>query len=372
MVEQRVASFFKGRGLVPGGRLAGVALSGGADSVALLAAMRSLGWACVALHCNFHLRGAESDRDARHARETAEALGCGFATVDFDVEARRKATGESVEMACRSLRYEWFERQAADLGLDFIAIAHHAGDSEETFLLNALRGTGLKGLCGIAPERGIYLRPMLDCRRDEVLGYLERKGIGYVTDSTNLVDDVGRNRVRLNILPAIRSDFPSASKGLARTMSSLRSDYKLLSMFVAREAERHVDGKRIALSAILADYDRDMAADLLYRLMKLTAGCEGDGAAARRVVASSDESGRYFAFGRRRFLLDRGVLVLLEEGEADSPDEIVPLDLGGLGFGVPLRIPLGGGVVEAELLSAGEFVKSDGRDTIWLDASAIE
>lgn len=369
MVERRIASFFRERGLAPDGPAAGVALSGGADSVALLVAMRSLGWECVALHCDFHLRSAESDRDARYAEEIAGRLGCRFVSVDFNVGERRAATGESLEMACRELRYGWFERIAAEKGLAFIAIAHHADDREETFLMNALRGTGLKGLCGIPERRGIFVRPMLDCSRAEVLEYLEKKGIGYVTDSSNLVDDVKRNKLRLNVLPVIHGDFPSASKGLRRTMENLRSDYELLAALVSREADKYIRGDEIRVADLLADYGGDMAANLLYRFMRQVAGCEGDPDAALRVVVSVSESGRYFDFGHSRFLLDRGRLVPLCEGRVGGDE--YSFDLRNLKAGEPLVVELGANALEAELLSAAAFDRNAGPGTIWLDEAAL-
>lgn len=369
MIERRVASFFRREGLSPGGLTAGVALSGGADSVALLAVMRSLGWECAALHCNFHLRGAESDRDARHAEEIARRLGYRFLAVDFNVGERRAATGESLEMACRELRYEWFERIAAETGLDFIAIAHHADDREETFLMNALRGTGLKGLCGIPERRGIFVRPMLDCSRREIIEYLDKTGLNYVTDSSNLVDDVKRNKLRLNILPAIHRDFPSASKGLGRTMANLRSDYGLLTALVSREADKYVRGDAIRVSDLLEDYNGEVAVNLLYRFMRQVADCEGDPDAALRVIASVSESGRYFDFGHRRFLLDRGRLVLLRDGIVGN--EEVALDLKDLKAGNPLFVELGDSALEAMLLPAADFDRNAGPGTIWLDEEAL-
>lgn len=367
MVERRVASFFDSQGLRPTDGVAGVALSGGADSVALLAAMRALGWRCVALHCNFHLRGAESDRDAAFAEETARKLGCGFLSVDFDVEAAMEKSGESLEMACRTLRYDWFEGVARKEVLLIVAIAHHADDAEETFLLNALRGSGLKGLCGIPPRRGIYLRPMLDCSRSEVVEYLAGRGLGYVTDSSNLVGDVKRNKLRLNILPEMRREFPSASKGLARTMANLRSDYDLFSFLVVREAARYVVGESIDVAALVNDYARPLAENLLYRLMKRLADCEGDSNAAIRVIASAAESGRYFDFGHRRFLLDRGALYLLSADTGAEADGVF-FSLAGLRCGEKKEIQLGDKVLTVELLPASAFSKTDGKNVIWLDA----
>ncbi len=368
MVERRVASFFDKRGLRPRGTAIGVALSGGADSVALLAAMRALGWECVALHCNFHLRGAESDRDARHAAAIAGKLGCEFVSVDFDVEARRKETGESVEMACRGLRYEWFERVAAERKLGFVAIAHHAADQEETFLLNVLRGTGLKGLRGMPPARGIFLRPMLGCSRGEIEDYLAKRGLDYMTDSSNLVADVKRNKLRLNILPQLHRDFPDASVGLARTMENLRSDYGLLAGLIDREAAKLIDDEAIDLLSVVEGFGSGLAGNMLYRLMKKVAGCDGDAETANRVIASVAESGRYFDFGHRQFLLDRGLLHLLEvKSEPEVEGEYITL--ADLRPGEKKRIVLGDRSLEVEALPASAFEKPGDGGVIWLDAS---
>ncbi len=377
MVERRVASFFDKRGLRPRGTAIGVALSGGADSVALLAAMRALGWECVALHCNFHLRGAESDRDARHAAAIAGKLGCEFVSVDFDVEARRKETGESVEMACRGLRYEWFERVAAERKLGFVAIAHHAADQEETFLLNALRGTGLKGLSGMPPARGIFLRPMLGCSRGEIEDYLAKRGLDYVTDSSNLVADVKRNRLRLNILPQLHRDFPDASVGLARTMENLRSDYGLLAALIDRESAKLIDDEAIDVLSVVEGFGSGLAGNMLYRLMKKVAGCDGDAETANRVIASVAESGRYFYFGHRRFLLDRGRLVLLGGAVDDAESascgcERLVLDFDGLMPGEKRQFRFGGRVLEAELLPADALGDRAGRGEIWLDSGVLD
>ena len=148
MLQAEVTEFYRKAG-IRSDRPVGVAFSGGPDSVALLAATASAGFRCVALHCNFHLRGQESMRDEEFARSMATRLGCEFRCVEFDTEVERAATGESVEMACRRLRYNWFDTQLgmhADkppMQLQCIALGHHADDSVETFMLNLTRGTGM-------------------------------------------------------------------------------------------------------------------------------------------------------------------------------------------------------------------------------------
>ncbi len=214
----------------------GVALSGGADSVALLLAIHSSLCASrnvrlVGLHCNFGLRGVESDGDEDFCRRLCRQLGVELHSVRFDVVAASRPH-ESVEMACRRLRYEWFEQQASELALDVVAIAHHREDAVETAFINMLRGTGPRGMRGMDARRGIYMRPMLCFSRDDIERYLASKGVGFRTDSTNLSDDYRRNALRNTILPAIRQAFPAADAGIGVTMDAMRSSGALLNEYI--------------------------------------------------------------------------------------------------------------------------------------------
>lgn len=242
--------------LTPAGRVL-VALSGGADSVALLRVLVALGYDCVAAHCNFHLRGDESDRDEAFAVGLCRALGVGCLTVDFDVESYKLIHGVSTEMACRDLRYEWFGRMLEEHDCTAVAVAHHRDDSVETLLLNLLRGTGITGLVGIKPLNGNVVRPLLAVGRDEILGYLEGLGQDYVTDSTNLESDYSRNKIRNILLPEIRRLFPSGQRGIERTLDNLAGDYEVWrNAVVGFEAEAVrlddgdilIDRKRLAAS----------------------------------------------------------------------------------------------------------------------------
>lgn len=198
-----------------------VALSGGADSVALLAVLSRLGYDCRAAHCNFHLRGEESVRDMRHASYVSEKLGVDIYIRDFDVPARMKETGESVEMACRSLRYAWFEELLDRDGAQATAVGHHREDRAETFMLNLLRGTGIAGLTSMRPRSGSVVRPLLDESRWAIEEYVSSLSLGYVDDSSNKSDAHRRNRLRNNILPLLDSQFPGAADAILRTMTNL-------------------------------------------------------------------------------------------------------------------------------------------------------
>lgn len=217
-----------------------VTLSGGADSVALLIALSSLGHHCHAVHCNYHLRGNESVRDERHAREVAGHYGVDIDVIHCDVNAYRMAhPGESVEMACRAIRYEAFERIRTEHSLDSIAIGHHIEDNIETMLLNMLRGSGIKGLAAMRPRRGLYVRPLLGCTKQMILDFLESKGASYVTDSSNLSNDYRRNALRNDIIPAITRYFPDSITGMTHTLDALASQRNLLEDTVGHLADRY-------------------------------------------------------------------------------------------------------------------------------------
>lgn len=194
-----------------------VALSGGADSVCLLLAMKQLGYNVEAVHCNFHLRGAESDRDEDFCKRLCERESVRFHTVHFDTRTYSQLHKVSIEMAARELRYNYFEQLRVAIDADAILVAHHRNDAVETLLMNLIRGTGIHGLQGIKPRNGHIVRPLLCVSRKEIVGWLDMIGQEYVTDSTNLEDDVTRNKLRLNIIPLLEEINPSVSENIAQT-----------------------------------------------------------------------------------------------------------------------------------------------------------
>ena len=224
----KVAEFVKKHKLLDINELYLVALSGGADSVALLIMLHEAGYRVHAAHCNFHLRGDESDRDEVFCVSLCERLGVELHRVHFDTRTYAEIHKVSIEMAARELRYKWFEQLRADIGAAGICVAHHRDDSVETVLMNLVRGTGLRGLCGIQPRHGFILRPLLSVSREELEAYLANKGQGYVTDSTNLKADVMRNKIRLNILPMLRELNPAVSENIHRTAEHMTEAQRVL------------------------------------------------------------------------------------------------------------------------------------------------
>lgn len=199
------------------------AVSGGADSVALLHCLAALaptmGISLSAAHFNHCLRGAESDGDEAFVQALCARWSIPLALGRGDVRARAAETGESLEEAARALRHQFLRAQPG-----LIATAHNADDQVETVLVNLLRGTGLRGLGAMAPREGRYLRPLLQVTRAEILAYLEANGLSWREDSTNGRDDALRNRLRHHVVPLLRRENPSLAATVARSTAILRQD----------------------------------------------------------------------------------------------------------------------------------------------------
>lgn len=225
----RISEFIHTNGLLKEGAHVIVGLSGGADSTALLLVLLRLGYRCTAVHCNFHLRGAESDRDQQFVADLCNKLGVELKVCSYDTRSYARQKGISIEMAARELRYADFERILKETGADAVCIAHHRDDSVETVLLNLIRGTGIKGLTGIKPRNGNIIRPLLCVSRQEIEDWLQKEDQPYITDSTNLETDYTRNKIRLQLLPLMRCINPDVDDAVTQTASHLQQAYSVYS-----------------------------------------------------------------------------------------------------------------------------------------------
>ena len=201
----RVTTYIRKQGLLEKDKPVLVAVSGGVDSVGLLDVLVRAGYTCIAAHCNFHLRGAESDRDEAFVRDLCAQMKVPLEVTHFDTYAYARAHDVSIEMAARELRYAWFDEVAKQHGCQAVAVAHHQNDQAETLLLNLKRGTGLRGLAGMRPKSsnpmvadGVpVIRPLLCTTRDYIEHYVrDKRGLHWVTDSTNSDLTISRNAVR--------------------------------------------------------------------------------------------------------------------------------------------------------------------------------
>ena len=285
-----------------------VALSGGADSMALLTVIHSLGYHIEAAHCNFHLRGDESDRDERFCVEQCQKLGIALHLAHFDTKTYAKTHKVSIEMAARELRYSYFEQLCNDLGAKGVLVAHHKDDSVETILMNLVRGTGIQGLTGISPRNGHIIRPLLCVDRNEIDVYVKGCDIPFVTDSSNLSDDVVRNKIRLNVLPLLRTINPSVSDSIFRTSVRLSQVADIIDDAIRQEVKiaRISSGEKETVYAI----DRIKSEYTLFTILQPCTFSPEQIEEIYSYLGGKRTTGRIFMSSSHELLIDRGKLIL--------------------------------------------------------------
>ena len=231
-----------------------LAVSGGVDSMVMLALFARASFKCGIAHCNFQLRGADSDADEQLVRERAGQLGLPFHTIRFNTMAYAGSRGISMEMAARELRYAWFKELCEKQGYTRIATAHHREDAKETFILNLGRGSGIRGLQGIPPISGNIVRPMRYFSKQEIMAFAAEQGIPYREDSSNHEDICQRNIVRHHILPALRRLNPNFDSSMDKSMRILQAQgavyYNHIREVAARLLQPDGSGFRISREAI--------------------------------------------------------------------------------------------------------------------------
>ena len=237
---RKIEQFIEQKELMNNSQLYLVALSGGADSVALLFALKKLGYNIEAAHCNFHLRGEESDRDEDFCKNLCCELDIKLHLAHFDTQTNASLHGISIEMAARNLRYNYFEALLKDINASAVCVAHHKDDSAETLLLNLIRGTGIEGLTGIKSKNNRIVRPFLCVRRNEIINYLEQQNLSFVTDSSNLVNDVQRNKIRLDVMPLLQTINPLVVEHLNQTGEYVEDATSILNTALEQMQDRVV------------------------------------------------------------------------------------------------------------------------------------
>lgn len=293
-----------------------IGVSGGADSVALLCALAHSKVNIIAAHCNYGLRGEESDGDENYVRRLCSDLGVELYIERPNVREYMKSHGVSLEMACRDLRYAFFNKLMKQRGANAVAVAHHREDNVETFFLNALRGTGLIGLRGMKWRREpAIVRPMLDLSRSDIENYLIAKGLTWRMDSSNAVSDVKRNRLRNLIFPVIEQSFPDATLRIEDTMTHIGDAADLYASFLTRlrSTFESIDGK-INIDALVSEFPVH-ASLILYEWLR------GEGltkSMAQDIVANPSRAGAEFG----NWQLERGILYKSSAIESISPRKL--------------------------------------------------
>ena len=294
-------------------------VSGGVDSMVMLSLFTRCGYSVGVAHCNFQLRGAESDEDEILVEEEAAKYGVPFYNKRFETAAEMERTGESMEMAARRLRYAWFDALSREHGYTAIAIAHHADDSIETFFINLLRGTGLRGLTGISTQVGKVIRPLLFASRKEILEYAVQNRIPFREDSSNRSTKYLRNKIRLGLIPRIREINPKFTDLMRRNIERLTDTQLFIEAAVAHMREDVVtqaDGiATIHVERIEAAYPRNFA---VYELLSSQYGFKGDVCDALCRALSEAATGRRFYAREYVATVDRGRILVERIAPGDA------------------------------------------------------
>lgn len=231
-----------------------VAISGGVDSVVLAYLCKNAGLNIVFAHCNFQLRGEDSDADAQFVEALGLKLNVETFTQHFDTTSYAKAHKCSIQVAARELRYQWFQDLSQQLGFDYILTAHHADDHLETFFINLLRGTGLEGLTGIPEINGNIIRPLLEFSRDDILAYAKAEKIGWRDDVSNASVKYLRNKLRHEVIPILKGINPQLLQNMKKTRSYLKASQSIIdatidtvarSVITEKEGDLYLDIKKI-------------------------------------------------------------------------------------------------------------------------------
>lgn len=315
-MENKVRKYIEKNRLLSEDSLILLGISGGADSVALLRVLLALGYRCVAVHCNFHLRGEESNRDQMFVEHLCASFGVKLEICHYDTYKYASDNKISIEMAARELRYADFERLRRKYNADYIAVAHHRDDSVETLLMNLMRGTGIRGLTGIKPINGNIIRPLLSLQRIEIEQYLQSIGQDYVTDSTNLEAEYTRNKIRLHLLPLMRAINPNTDKSIENTALHLQQAYLIYNDAVQRaiaSVVKQEDGNLyINIEALLST---PLPSTILYEILSVYGYNEQQ---VNSIMESlNSESGKRFASNSYLLYKDRNRLVLMQNNEID-------------------------------------------------------
>ena len=332
-MKEQIQQYIIQHQLLSGEKPVVVGISGGADSVALLHILVSLGYKCIAAHCNFNLRGDESFRDEQFTIDFTQRLQVPLCKISFETNKYAQENRLSVEMAARELRYRWFEELLNTYDADAVAVAHHRDDSVETLLINLTRGSGLTGLTGIKPKNGNVVRPLLCVSREDIYAYIENNGLEYVTDSSNSSDIYTRNFIRLKVIPLLEEINPSVKASLARTANHLY-DASLIYNHSIEEARKVItQNNRLSISALLSF---PAPATILYEMLK-PYGFSRTVCESIFTVLDKD-SGKIFYSSTHRLLKDRSDLLIdvlsgednraylinLEDDNVDLPVELKP------------------------------------------------
>lgn len=339
-----------------------IAVSGGLDSTVLCELCHQAGFTFTIAHCNFRLRGAESARDEIFVRQLGQRYDCEVLVRSFDTEAVAAVNRQSIQVAARELRYEWFRDIINKWGTGIIVTAHHLDDNIETMVMNFFRGTGLSGLRGMLPSQGAIVRPLLFAGRQELQEFAAGSGLAWVEDSSNESDKYARNFFRHQVLPLVERAYPAAFRNLAENLSRFRGieiiyrsaiERQKKNLLVAKGSETHIPVLKLKKSEALPTLLHEVFTPYGFT------GGQMEGIAA----LLDCPSGKYLCSNTHRLLKDRQWLILSPLHSAD-PANILIEELSG-------NIDYPGGTLQLQWLPVSGDPPSPENSVACLDAKDI-
>ena len=310
----RFSEYVRSKYLFEKGHKILLAVSGGIDSMVMLYLFEKSGFEFGVVHCNFQLRGAESDEDEEFVRRQVLIHGIPAWLKRFETEEHAKLNGISIEMAARELRYTWFSEIRKEQGYDFIATAHHADDQIETFFLNLSRKTGIRGLTGIREKSGEIIRPLLFASRAEIEKFARENFIEYREDSTNSESVYQRNFIRNKILPAFESMNPAFRKNMTESIENLKEAEAIYNNFCDREKSKIVVKSNNSISIDIKKLEHSEFPKTL--LIEILSEYGFNPVVIGEIFKSLDtEPGRQFFSKTHRLVKDREKLFVTENEE---------------------------------------------------------
>ncbi len=314
-------------------------VSGGMDSMVMLDVMLKAGYKSEVAHCNFNLRGKESDGDALFVKDECRKRGVVCHEKSFDTREYATVKGISIEMAARELRYEWFYLLLKERALNAIVTAHHGDDAVETFFLNLVRGTGIKGLSGIKAVNNKVIRPFLNLSRANIEEYCKENSLQYRHDSSN--DEVKhlRNKVRHEIIPLFKEMNPSFFSTMTANFKRLTEVEDLLEAEVRRVRDSFVVEEQGRVLIPISKIDEHLQkSSVLYELLRpygFNSNVIGD-----IIKSLSGIPGKQFYSSTHRLIRDRFNLILFENKDIADDELYINSDVDSIDEPISLRIKI--------------------------------
>ena len=295
-----------------------LAISGGADSVCLFIVLYELGYKIELAHCNFNLRGKDSDKEERFVKDLSNKYGVRYHVKSFETKKYANTENVSIQMAARDLRYKWFDELLAKNNLDFVITGHHKGDNVETFLMNLIRGSGINGFSGIKPKNNNIVRPLLEISRQEIENYLNKKNISYCNDSSNLELKYLRNKIRHQLLPLLKEMNPNIEKTISNEIFVLDQVNKFVQQKIDKVREQILKENQGVYKINIVDLSKlDYLEIVLFEILKPFGFFEVD----KIIKAMHSQSGKWFFSDTYRVLIDREEIIISElEHHQDAID----------------------------------------------------